>query len=40
MEGEDNMLQFYPAVFGHIEVRADPRRPGKLRRPRLTGVAR
>jgi len=34
------MLQFYPAVFGHIEVRADPRSPHKLRRPRSKSVAR
>jgi len=39
MEGVD-MLQFYPAVFGHIEVRADPRSPRKLRRPRSTSVPR
>ena len=35
-----DVVQFYPAVFGHIEVRADPRNPRKLRRPRVTGVAR
>ena len=33
------MLQFYPAVFGHIEVRSDPRVPRKLRR-RPTSVSR
>jgi hypothetical protein len=33
-------VQFYPAVFGHIEVRADPRSPRKLRRPRARSVAR
>ncbi len=34
------MQQFYPAVFGHIEVRSDPRVPGKLRRRPTTGVSR
>ena len=34
------MLQFYPAVFGHIEVRADPRTPRKLRRRPTTSVSR
>ena len=33
------MLQFYPAVFGHIEVRADPRTPRQLRR-QPKGVSR
>jgi hypothetical protein len=32
-------MQFYPAPFGHIEVRTDPRRPRKPR-PRLIRSAR
>jgi hypothetical protein len=34
------MQQFYPVVFGHIEVRLDPRVPRKLRRRPVTGGSR
>ncbi len=34
------MQQFYPAVFGHLEVRLDPRVPRKLRRRPTTGLSR
>ena len=31
-------MEFYPSVFGHIEVRTDPRSPRKLRRRPTTRV--
>jgi hypothetical protein len=34
------MEQFYPSVFGHLEVRLDPRVPRKLRRRPTRSAAR
>jgi hypothetical protein len=33
-------MEFYPSIFGHIEVRTDPRNPRKLRRRPATRVPR
>jgi hypothetical protein len=33
-------MEFYPSVFGHIEIRTDPRSPRKLRRRPATRVPR
>jgi hypothetical protein len=35
---EAGALEFYPSVFGHIEVRTDPRSPRKLRKRPIRGL--